>query len=92
MMAGLPEGRRWLLAALPMVFEHGTALDHFGAARLTAMPDQEADAYLAAWAHSTSVVRAQLMAAAKALYGFAYFERPEVLAAMQIPPHCSVVR
>ena len=92
MLAGLPEGRRWLLSALPMVFEHGTALDHFGAERLTAIPDESAEAYLSAWARSASVIHAQLMAAAKALYGFAYFERPEVLASMQLTPHCRVVR
>jgi hypothetical protein len=92
MLDGLPEGRRWLLAALPMVFEHGTALDRFGAARLTSLPESGASAYLMEWAASPSLVPAQLMAAVKAIYGFAYFERPEVLAAMHIAPHCGAVQ
>jgi hypothetical protein len=82
LLAGAPDEKRRLLRALPLVFEHGTALDTYGARRLTALPSELGDRFLAEWASSDDPLKSQLWVAAKTAFGFSYFERPDVLAAM----------
>lgn len=88
MLGGVPEQKRFLLSALPLAFEHGTLLFSLGSQRLTKMDEEERDAYLLDWAQSTDIVRCQLMAAVKALYGFGYFDREDVLKACGLPYFC----
>ena len=88
MMQGVPEGSKWKLNALPLVFEHGTALDRYGSKRLSALSDDDAHAYLQRWSESSLLIKAQLMIALKTMYAFSYFERGDVLAAMGRTPHC----
>ena len=90
MLVGVPSEMRWYLAALPLAFEHGTALNRFGSKRLTELPEEEALDYLKRWADSRNLIKSQLLAAVKTLYGFSYFERDDVLSAMGMPPHCEV--
>lgn len=85
---GAPPKRRRLLRALPLVFEHGTALDRFGARRLTGLPPHRLHNYLTEWAEAEDAIQAQLWVALKTAYGFAYFERPDVLAALGCPIGC----
>lgn len=86
-LEGLPDQKRQLLIALPLVFEHGTGLNHFGARCMTHLPEQTCESYLAAWAGGDSVVKAQLWSALKTLYGV-YFERTDVMAAMGYQTSC----
>ena len=86
----IPEGKRTLLSALPLAFEHGTLLDHLGSTCLSQLSAEVATSYLDDWATSQNLIRCQLMAALKAMYGFSYFERDDVLTAMNIPPLCAV--
>ena len=88
LMAHAPAYKRRLLLALPLVFEHGTALDAYGARRLTALPQDLSDRFLTEWAGSTDPIRAQLWVALKTAFSFTYLERPDVLAAMGCPVPC----
>ena len=90
LLKDLPPGKRDLLRALPLVFEHGTALNRFGSERLTYLSSKDKEDYLNTWTTSTFLVQAQLLAAVKAIYGFAYFEREDVLKATGLPPFCIV--
>jgi hypothetical protein len=89
MMASAPPDKQTLLRALPLVFEHGTALDRFGSRALTQLSPERQHAYLTRWAHTQVVIPAQLWVAAKTLFAFGYFERPEVLEAMGLSVACS---
>ena len=86
MLSHVPAGKRSLLAALPLVFEHGTALKL--SQRLTEMSSSDAAEYLQDWATSAQLIPAQLFAALRTMYGFSYFERVDVLKAMGLPPIC----
>ena len=46
--------------------------------------------YLQKWSSSSLLIPSQLMAALKTLYGFSYFERPDVLQAIGMPPFCNI--
>ena len=41
MFANIPDGKRELLGALPLVFEHGTVIHFFGSSRFTQLPVEE---------------------------------------------------
>ena len=90
MFANIPDGKRELLGALPLVFEHGTVIHFFGSSRFTQLPVDEQTSYMKKWANSTLLIPAQLLAALKTLYGFSYFERQDVLHAIGMPPFCAV--
>jgi len=75
--SALPD-KRWLMRSLAHVFEHGTALDRYGARSLTRLPPHLQEVDLEAWATSTTLVSAQLWIAARSFYGFSYFDRPDV--------------
>jgi len=87
-LGSAPLWKRRLLRALPLVFEHGSGLDRFGARSMTKLPPDRLEEYLAQWEHSRAVVRLQLWAAVKVTYGLTYFERPDVMAAMGMTPDC----
>ena len=91
MLVGVPEDKRFLLSALPLAFEHGTALFAFGGPRLTDMSPSERTEYLQKWAESDNLIQCQLMAAVKALYGFGYFDRDDVLQACGLPYFCGSI-
>lgn len=84
----MPLETRDLILWLPLVFEHGTALDRLGSRCLCALSAPERHAYLTDWASATDLLRSQLFVAMRTLYGMAYFERPDVIAAMGIAPRC----
>ena len=86
----LPEGKRWLLGALPLVFEHGTAFNRFGSKRLTMLATEDGHPYLEEWANSEWEINMQLFAALKTMYGFSYFERDDVLKTIISEHHCAV--
>ena len=86
----IPEGKRLLLSALPLAFEHGTILHALGSTSLSQMPQQEADLYLTSWATSKDLIRCQLFAALKTMYALSYFERDDVLKAMNLSALCPV--
>jgi hypothetical protein len=88
LLTHLPAGQQTLLSALPLVFEHGTALDRFAAKRMTALSTQERDEYLRSWIESTYLIPAQLIAALRTIFALTYFERIDVQTAMTIPPSC----
>ena len=90
MFENIPEGKRELLGALPLVFEHGTVLDSLGSQCFTNLTFVEQNKYIQRWATSGLLIPAQLFAALKTLYGFSYFERDDVLRAMNMPPFCYV--
>jgi hypothetical protein len=77
----LPEPKRSLAAALPLVFEHGTALDRFGARRLSRLPKDRQDEWLREFAEGDAV-RAQLFMAYKSMLALPFFDRPEVITGM----------
>jgi len=77
----LPEPKRSLAVALPLVFEHGTALDRFGARRLSRLPAERQDQWLREFAEGDAV-RAQLFMAYKSMLALPFFDRPEVLRGM----------
>jgi len=89
LLTNLPVGQKRLLSALPLVFEHGTALNQFGASRMTSMTPKRRDEYLRSWMESSSLIPAQLIAALRTMYGMSYFERIDVQNAMQTPPKCT---
>ncbi len=91
LLDGAPPPKRRLLRALPLVFEHGSGLDRFGARSMTKLPADRLEEYLAQWERSRAVVRLQLWAALKVTYGLTYFERPDVMAAMGMTPECGGV-
>lgn len=91
LLTELPNHQARLLLALPLAFEHGTALDRFGARAMTHLPPERRQLYLASWAEATDILSAQLWAAVKTVYGMAYFERPDVQRAMGIAPFCRTV-
>ena len=90
MFVDIPSAQRNLLLALPLVFEHGTALNRFASQRLTKLSPEARDAYLLSWTQSDNIIQAQLLAALKTMYAFSYFERLDVLKAMGLDPHCAV--
>ena len=89
MFANVPEGKRELLGALPLVFEHGTMIHSLGSSCFTQLDTVEQNAYMQKWIQSTLLIPAQLLAALKTLYGFSYFERQDVLYAIGMPPFCA---
>ena len=78
------------MLALPLVFEHGTALDRFASARLTALSPTEIDQYMRSWAESPQLISAQLFAALRTIFGLSYFERLDVQKAVSMPFLCVV--
>lgn len=87
-LADLPEHHRTLMLAVPLLFEHGTALDRLGQDRLTAMPPAEQQRVLDEWFESTNPLRAQLMTALRMFWNMSYLERADVQLAMGIPLLC----
>ena len=77
----LPEPKRSLAVALPLVFEHGTALDRYGARRLSRLPPEKQDAYLRRFAEGGGA-RGQLYMAYKSMLAMPFFDRPEVIRGM----------
>ena len=90
MFANIPVGKRELLSALPLVFEHGTVIHFFGSSRFTQLNIDEQTLYMTKWTNSNLLIPAQLLAALKTLYGFSYFERQDVLHAIGMPPFCAI--
>jgi hypothetical protein len=88
-LAGAPEHKARLLAALPLVLEHGTALDRYGSRALTRLPPPLQEASLQAWADSRVATTAQIWAAVRMIFGFAYFERVDVAQAVRLPFLCT---
>ena len=86
-LGSLPEHTRSLALALPLVFEHGTALDRFGARRLTRLAPDRQDAWLREFAEGDAL-RAQLFMAYKSLLAMPFFDRPEVLRGMGYTTGC----
>ena len=84
----LPERQQFLLSALPLVFEHGTALERLGETRMTNLSDSERDIYLTSWMNSSSLIGAQLVAALRTIFAMTYFERIDVQKAIATPPSC----
>lgn len=87
-LARLPLHQARLLLALPLAFEHGTALDRFGARAMTHLPADRRHAYLVSWAEASDVLSAQLWMAIKTVYGMTYLDRADVQRAMHLPPFC----
>lgn len=91
LLGEVPADVRTLLLALPLAFEHGTALEAYGARRMSALsPDRQLQ-YLQEWADSDDLVKAQLFMALRSVLGMAYFERGDVLRAMGVSPGCGVL-
>ena len=88
LLTNLPPDQRQLLKALPLVFEHGTALNRFAQSRMSALSSQERELYLRSWTESTNLISAQLVAALRTMYALSYFERIDVQEAMYVPPSC----
>ena len=88
LLTDLPPGQQTLLSALPLVFEHGTALDRFASNRMTTLSPEQRDVYLRSWIESTYLIPAQLVAALRTIFAMTYFERIDVQKAMIIPPTC----
>ena len=84
----LPEGQQFLLSALPLVFEHGTALNRFASKRMTSLSPKERDTYLSSWMTTTELIPAQLVAALRTMFAMTYFERIDVQQAINTPPSC----
>ncbi len=84
----LPDHHSMLLQALALAFEHGTALDRFGAQRLTRMSERDRHDFLDRWARSEDLIPAQLYAALRIVFDITYFERTDVQLAMGIPMLC----
>ena len=89
LIAEVPEATRTLLLGLPLAFEHGALLLDWGGKRLSAMTADEVDAYMNLWITSPLLPVQQLLAALKTMYGFAYYERQDVLNAIGLPGSCS---
>lgn len=90
-LADLPPHHALLMKALPLAFEHGTALDRFGASRLTALSTEEQHRFLDEWASATDVVHSQLITALKMLWNTTYLERADVQLAMGTPLICEAI-
>ena len=88
LLTDLPPDQRLLLKALPLVFEHGTALNRFAQSRMSSLSSKERDRYLRSWTESTTLISAQLVAALRTIYALSYFERIDVQEAMHVPPSC----
>ncbi|MAA79155.1 MAG: hypothetical protein CL916_07825 [Deltaproteobacteria bacterium] len=88
LLTNLPPDQRQLLKALPLVFEHGTALNRFAQSRMSSLSSQEKESYLRSWTESTHLISAQLVAALRTIYALSYFERIDVQEAMHVPPSC----
>ena len=88
LLTNLPPDQRRLLKALPLVFEHGTALNRFAQSRMSSLSSNEQDSYLRSWMESTNLITSQLVAALRTIYALSYFERIDVQNAMLIPPSC----
>lgn len=88
MLTRLPDHKRRLVRALPQVFEHGTTFDRYGARCMSKLPDERCERYLEDWANDETALRAQLWAALKMVFGMTYFERPDVLVALDCPIPC----
>ena len=88
LLTNLHIDQRRLLTALPLVFEHGTALNRFAQSRMSALSPQEQDDYLKSWMESTNLITSQLVAALRTIYALSYFERIDVQESMHIPPSC----
>lgn len=86
----LPPHHRMLMLAVPLLFEHGTALDRLGADRLTAMSPPDQQAFLDRWFEADDVVHAQLVTALKMIWNTTYLERADVQLAMGIPQLCGM--
>ena len=59
LLASVPDHTALLLQALPLAFEHATALDRYGARRLSHLPPDRQRAFLTEWADADDLVRAQ---------------------------------
>lgn len=90
-VTSLPPHHQMLMLALPLAFEHGTALDRFGADRLTSMSAADQSRYLDDWFFGDSVVRNQLITAVKMVWNMTYLERSDVQRAMGIPMVCGLL-
>ena len=88
LLTNLPSDQRQLLKALPLVFEHGTALNRFAQSRMSSLSSEEREKYLRSWTESTTLISAQLVAALRTIYALSYFERIDVQEAMHVPPSC----
>ena len=89
LLTNLPPDQRQLLKALPLVFEHGTALNRFAQSRMSSLSGKERDEYLRSWTQSSNLVSAQLVAALRTMYALSYFERIDVQNSMHVPPICA---
>ena len=85
----VPEKMRLLLLGLPLAFEHGAILLDWGGPPLSSMTDEEASEYMHQWTTSTLTPQLQLLAVLKTVFGFAYYERQDVLDAIGLPGTCS---
>lgn len=88
LISNVPEDTRTLLLGLPLAFEHGALLLDWGGKRLSAMTDAEVDRYMQRWITSPLLPVQQLLAALKTIFGFAYYERQDVLDAINLPGSC----
>ena len=88
LLASVPSQTATLLMALPLAFEHATALDRYGARSLSHLPPDRQRAFLAEWADADDLVRAQLFMGLRSVLGMMYFERADVVRAMHIAPGC----
>jgi len=79
---------RIMLLALPLAFEHGTALDRFGARAMTDLTAERRDEYLESWSRATDTTSAQLWLAMKTVFGLTYMDRLDVARAMGLAPIC----
>ena len=89
LIAEVPDATRKLLLALPLAFEHGPMLLDWAGAPMTSLSSDGRNRYLGTWADATNTAQCQLFAALKTLYGFAYYERVDVLLALGIPGACA---
>ena len=86
--ASLDPDKQRLLRALPHVLEHGTALMAYGSRPLSSLTAARREQILRRWSQSPIPAIGQLWVATKLVYSFSYFERPDVLEAMQMPTAC----
>lgn len=88
LLSAVPSHTATLLTALPLAFEHATALDRYGARSLSHLPADRQQAFLAEWAETDDLIRAQLFMGLRSVVGMMYFERADVVRAMHIAPEC----
>ncbi len=84
----VPPEMRKLLLALPLAFEHGTALERFGARAMTKLTANRRDAYLESWTTTENLTSTQIWLALKTVLGLTYMDRPDVARAMGLTPNC----